>query len=118
MTFEEFEATVSRSLEGLPGAFKTLLTKNEIVVLPREKVPAPIKKEHKNQIVFGIFIGLPYGRFTNIQLEPTRIELYKESFEEAFVTPAEIKLQIRKTVVHEVGHYFGFSEEKIREMGY
>lgn len=118
MKFEEFEETVRQSLEGLPGAFKDILKKNEIEVLAREEAPSPLKRNNRNQIVFGIFIGVPFGRFTNIQLEPTRIELYKKSFEEAFETTEEIKLQIKRTVMHEVGHYFGFSEKKIRDMGY
>lgn len=46
-----------------------------------------MKKKFKKSVVFGVFIGVPYGRFTSFQLEPARIELYKESFEQYFHDP-------------------------------
>jgi predicted Zn-dependent protease with MMP-like domain len=50
----------------------------------------------------------------NIQMEPTRIELYKNSFEKAFHNQSDMEEQIVKTVIHEIGHYFGFSEKELR----
>jgi predicted Zn-dependent protease with MMP-like domain len=50
----------------------------------------------------------------SIQMEPTRIELYKDSFEQAFKDRSEMEAQIVKTVIHEIGHYFGFSEKELR----
>jgi predicted Zn-dependent protease with MMP-like domain len=50
----------------------------------------------------------------SIQMEPTRIELYKDSFEKAFRNQDDMEEQIVKTVIHEIGHYFGFSEKELR----
>ncbi|GAH14960.1 unnamed protein product, partial [marine sediment metagenome] len=69
---------------------------------------------------FGVFVGVPYSKRSvfNIQTEPTRIELYKESFERVCNSEEDIKRHIVKTVIHEIAHYFGFSEREIRESGY
>jgi predicted Zn-dependent protease with MMP-like domain len=117
MTFEEFETAVADAVAGLPMPFKDLLEKNQIAVIARAKVPSPVRRRFRNSTVFGIFIGLPYGRFANIQEEPTRIELYKDSFD-TFNDEAAVLLEIRRTVIHEVAHYFGFSEARIRKLGY
>jgi len=118
MTFDEFEDVVNDALKEIPDKFREVLEKNQIKILPREKVPAPVKKSYKGSTVFGIFIGVPLGRFYNITTEPTRIELYKESFEKVFEDPSLMKRHILITVVHEIAHYFGFSETEIKKLGY
>ena len=118
MQLDEFENIINESLKKLPDEFRDLLKKNQIQVIARETVPAPMNVRSRGKIIFGVFIGVPYGRFFNIQTEPTRIELYKESFEKVFASETDIKTQILKTVIHEIAHYFGFSESEIRHIGY
>jgi len=118
MQLEEFEEIINQAVSDLPGKFKDLLDKNQIRLIPRDFVPPPLSEQHKGSVVFGVFIGVPYGRFVNIQLEPTRIELYKASFEQVFTDKDNMIRQIRTTVVHEIAHYFGFSEKEIRKLGY
>jgi len=118
MDMPEFENTISEALEKIPDNFKKILEEKEISILGREKVPEPVKKRFKGAVVFGIFIGIPYGRFFSVQTEPTRIELYKESFEKVFGSAEQMKEQIARTVVHEIAHYFGFSETEIRKSGF
>ncbi|MHB9155343.1 MAG: metallopeptidase family protein [Endomicrobiales bacterium] len=118
MTLEEFERTIEDSLSALPPEFREILSRQEIQVLARDRVPRPLKKRYRGDI-FGVFVGEPFGGSVSVQpVEPTRIELYRESFERAFDDAAEIKRQILITVVHEVGHYFGFSEKQLRKLGY
>jgi predicted Zn-dependent protease with MMP-like domain len=118
MTFNEFENVVNDSLKQIPGNFREILDKNQIKILAREKVPNPVRNNNMGKTVFGIFIGVPVGRFFSISTEPTRIELYKESFESIYPDPVQMKRQILITVVHEIAHYFGFSEDEIRKLGY
>jgi len=117
---EEFETIVADSLKEIPVKFQRIIQKEEIRILAREKIPPAIRSQFPGQNVFGIFIGFPYGkgRTFSIQTEPTRIEIYKESFDKTFKDKTEIKNQIGRTVIHELAHYFGFNEMEIRTKGY
>lgn len=136
MNMSEFEKIIEDATGRIPERFKVILEKENIKLLAREKVPEMLQdkflgdpvKAVESKLIFGIFIGVSYTNRSvfNIQQEPTRIELYKESFEKVFSNKSEtplkrwedMKTQIIKTVVHEIGHYFGFSELKIRNIGY
>lgn len=120
MTYERFEKLVNEALKVIPEKFDIILKKENIKVAAREKTPGIIKRKSNTQFVLGAFIGIPYNKRSifNIQTEPTRIELYKESFEKVFFNENAIKSQIVKTVIHEIAHYFGFSEEEIRKNKY
>ena len=116
MELSEFEEVVEKALNKVPNKFRHILKREGIPVLAREKVPEMLQDQYKGHLLFGIFIGVPYNKRSmfNIQTEPTRIELYKNSFEKAFSNRDEIEEQIAKTVIHEIAHYFGFSEKELR----
>ena len=116
MELSEFEETIEKGLKKVPRKFREILKREGIQVLAREKVPRVLQDQYRGLLLFGIFVGVPYTRRSmfNIQMEPTRIELYKRSFEQAFNNPADMEDQIVKTVIHEIGHYFGFTEKELR----
>jgi predicted Zn-dependent protease with MMP-like domain len=116
MELSEFEEAVEKALNKVPEKFRDILKKEDIPVLAREEVPDVLQDQFKGRLLFGIFSGVSYNRRSmfNIQREPTRIELYKNSFEKAFNNRNEMEEQIVKTVIHEIGHYFGFSENELR----
>jgi predicted Zn-dependent protease with MMP-like domain len=116
MDLNEFEEAVEKALKSIPKEFRDILDREGIPVLARERAPAALLNRYEGSLLFGIFIGVSHdSRSTfGIQTEPTRIELYKDSFETAFHNPREIEEQIVKTVIHEIGHYFGFSEKELR----
>ena len=116
MNMAEFEKIVNDSVDKIPEKFRAVLEKENIKLLAREKVPDILQSKFKNNLIFGVFVGVPHTKRSvfNIQQEPTRIELYKKSFEKAFGSKQDIEKQIVKTVVHEIGHYFGFSEEDMQ----
>ena len=117
MDMTEFEKIINDSVDKIPEKFKSILEKENIKLLAREKAPDVLQNKFKNGLIFGVFVGVPHTKRSvfNIQQEPTRIELYKESFEKAFGSEQDIEKQIIKTVVHEIGHYFGFSENDLQE---
>ncbi|MCH8913814.1 MAG: metallopeptidase family protein [Planctomycetes bacterium] len=49
---------------------------------------------------------------------PDRIVLYQGSIEQAAHTADQITEEIRKTVLHEVGHHFGLEEDELEQLGY
>jgi len=118
MELNEFEDAIQRALNKNPKKFREILKKEEIMVLAREEVPPALRHRYRGSLLFGIFAGIPYTKRSmfHIQMEPTRIELYKDSFEKAFSSRKEMEEQIVKTVIHEIGHYFGFSEKELRHI--
>jgi predicted Zn-dependent protease with MMP-like domain len=118
MELTEFEEAIEKALNKVPKKFREILKREGIKVLARDEVPRALRNQYKGSILFGIFTGIPYTRRSmfNIQMEPTRIELYKDSFETAFSSRQEMEEQIAKTVIHEIGHYFGFSERELRHI--
>lgn len=116
MELSEFEEAIEKALNKVPKRFREILEREEIQVLARDKVPGVLQDRYRGRLLFGIFTGVPFNRRSmfSIQMEPTRIELYKDSFEQAFKDRSEMEAQIVKTVIHEIGHYFGFSEKELR----
>ena len=49
---------------------------------------------------------------------PDTITLFKRTIEMVSRTPEEVRRTIRDTLIHEIAHHFGFSEDEIREAGY
>ncbi len=122
MKFQKFELEVKKIIRNLPQKYRRILYKEEIRIIVRREVPRAVKERYPDKTVFGIFIGLKreYRNSFYIQKEPTRIEIYMESFEKYFGSEfsCEMKEQIFKTVVHEIAHYFGFDEKQLRKRGY
>jgi len=120
MTPEEFENIIEQSLEKIPRQIKDILKEKQIGIVARDKASSELAQRNPGKVIFGAFIGNPYGRFylADLQAEPTRIELYRESFEMMFKKEEEINAQIERTVVHEIAHYLGFNEKQIRGLGY
>lgn len=115
-----FEKIVGDACEDLPAWVQELLEESGIAIYVRDKPPAAVVEEFGHG-VRGLFTGRKYSADQSNQptSEPTRIEIYRAPILEA--TPGDekrIKQQVRRTVVHEVGHYLGMSEEEIRRKGY
>ena len=122
MDFEEFEQVVNEILKDIPEKYRKVLRGERIEVICREYVPMGVRQKFPGKVVFGLFAGISKNkkRFFSIQTQPTRIEIYKESFERVFGPQINdaMKEQIYRTIVHEIAHYFGFNEEEVRSKGY
>jgi predicted Zn-dependent protease with MMP-like domain len=122
MEFEEFERVVKEILRDIPEKYRKVLRDERIEVICREYVPVGVRQQFPGKIVFGLFAGISKDkkRTFSVQTQPTRIEIYKKSFEMVFgrKITGEMKEQIYRTLIHEIAHYFGFNEEEVRERGY
>ncbi len=107
MTFEE---QVRAELDSLPPDIAGALTNVAVV----------IADEHRDDPgLFGLYEGVPLPeRGDGIGLPPDKITIYRVPLEESFADPDELRDEIRITVLHELGHYFGLDEDRIAELGY
>jgi predicted Zn-dependent protease with MMP-like domain len=96
-----FEDVVARALDSLPAKIAGWM-ENVAVVVEDENAEDPD--------IFGLFSEEPYM--------PAQITIYRLPLEEAFPDPVALEEEIRITVLHEVGHYFGMDEEQIAQLGY
>jgi predicted Zn-dependent protease with MMP-like domain len=104
----DFEDHVRAALDDLPPEFAAAL-ENVAVIVEDENPDEPN--------LFGWYDGLGPG-LDHAGALPDQIVIYRRPLEEAFPDPEELQRQIRITVLHEIGHFFGLDEDRIRELGY
>ena len=104
----EFEEQVDAALADLPPEFARAL-ENVAVVIEDQNPDEPD--------LFGSYDGLGPGR-DHAGALPDRIVIYRRPLERAFSDPGELRREIRVTVLHEVGHFFGLDENRIDDLGY
>jgi len=116
---KEFEETVVSALKGLPVPLKKKMKNIDVVV--EDEAPPDLLSEMGLRSPFdllGLYQGIPLdqrGYFYGNVL-PDKITLYQSAIESASRTEEEVKERIQETVIHEVGHYFGLSDEQLREL--
>jgi predicted Zn-dependent protease with MMP-like domain len=106
----EFEDMVGRALDGLPPDAAKLI-RNVAVTVQHEPGPPGL---------LGLYQGIPLtSRTTNYAgVLPDRITIYQQAICAICDTGDEVAEQVRRTVIHEVGHYFGLGDERLRELGW
>jgi len=117
----EFERLVSTAIEGLPEDFLGKLENVQIVV---EDSPTPEDLDHRRlppgHLLLGLYRGVP---LTNRSVfspfsYPDQITIFQRSVERIARTPQAVVEEVRRTVLHEIAHHFGISDERLRELGY
>lgn len=105
-----FEEIVAAALEELPQELADALVNVAVVV----------EDEHpEDPDLFGLYQGVPLPERGDMAGQlPDTISIYRVPLEESFPDPDELREEIRITVLHELGHYFGLDEERIAELGY
>jgi predicted Zn-dependent protease with MMP-like domain len=104
----QFEEQVQAALDDLPPEIAAAL----------ENVAVVIEDEHPDEPgLFGWYDGLGPS-LDHAGALPDRIVIYRRPLERAFPDPDELRREIRITVLHEVGHFFGLEEDQIDELGY
>lgn len=117
----DFDSLVEKAVEELPEEFKKYFSNITIMIedypLGEDKMLARSKG-----LLLGIFRGVPYtkkgGFFTIPYPLPDKIVLFQKNIESLCSSEKELIEQITKTLIHEVGHYFGFSEKDLRKHGF
>lgn len=117
----KFAAEVDKALRELPSRTQKLLdgVAVQIEALPKvEDLTATMPPF--SPTILGLFRGLPkQGRGSNIKTDvPARaIVLYRQNLVRAVKTRAELNAQIRRTLIHEIGHLRGMDEDELRRNG-
>lgn len=72
------------------------------------------------ETLFGLYTGIPLTKRSSSygMVLPDKITLYQRTIEEGCRTKQEVQAQIRTTLLHEIGHHFGLSEDELEQAGY
>ncbi len=116
MTKDEFRQAVAEAIDSLPAEFRRRIDNVAVLVedLPPDQPPSAAGRGRR--ILLGVFHGVPLTqRFHNsLIMAPNHIVLYQKNIEAICHNDAEIREQIRRTVIHEFGHYFGMTEDQLK----
>jgi len=116
----QFDQIIVEALQQLPAQFREALDNLDIEVQWRPS-PQELRRAgvRRGQTLFGIYLGVPLPQRSsayNLAL-PDKIVIYQEPHELACMTEEELVEQVRKTLLHEIGHYLGIDEERLRDLG-
>ncbi len=116
----EFRRLVREAVAGIPPRFLHRVHNVDIVI---ERRPTAYDRKVAGigrwNTLLGLYHGVPLthrGENYNLVL-PDKISIYQEPIEAMCDTDDEIREQVRKTVLHELAHYFGISDERLDEIG-
>jgi len=118
---DEFSVALRKALSELPPMFHDALANVAVVV---EEWPPDILLEEQgispDDTLYGFYHGvpLPERSMQDSGLLPDRISVYRGPLIEDFPDRNELRRQIRITLLHEIGHYFGMDEEELSRLGY
>jgi predicted Zn-dependent protease with MMP-like domain len=118
MKREHFVKVVEEALDSLPQEFRSHIKNVAVLVedVPPSQ-PSP-KSGQQRQLLLGVFHGVPTPKKSIFDLPsgPDHIVLYQKNIEAVCSNEAELREQIRLTVIHELGHYFGLGEEELKDV--
>jgi predicted Zn-dependent protease with MMP-like domain len=111
VSIEKFEQLVAAALDGIPPAIGRLI----------DNVAVFVEDVGFSSNLLGLYQGVPLTRRENYGLGggmPDRITIYRLPILARCDNEAEVIDAVRITVVHEVGHHFGLTDARLRELGY
>jgi predicted Zn-dependent protease with MMP-like domain len=113
-----FELLVRNSIRKLPRRFKKKLANISIEVEDRPSQQLLNDMGIQSGTLFGLYQGVPLTKrdWNYGNMLPDRIVIYQDPIERFAASPAEIEMIVQDTVIHEIGHYFGFSDTELREI--
>ena len=117
----EFARLVEKALAELPEPFAGYLEEISIEIRDR-----PTRKQLKNvglkpdELLLGLYHGRPVTERSVLDSMtlPDVVYIFQEDVELVSDSEADLVREVRTTVLHEIGHHFGMSEEDLDKLGY
>ena len=124
MTRKHFIHLVEEVLDSIPTEFRQRIHNLAVLVEDKPRRPkrplghAPRIGPTKPRLLLGVFEGVPitHRSVFDFSSGPNRIILYQKNIEAICRNEAEIRHEVRQTVLHELGHYFGMDESQLKDV--
>ena len=119
LTRKEFDESVVVALKRLPGLIKGKM--ENVAVVVEDRASQVLLKEvglRSPSELLGLYQGIPLDRrgFYYGNVLPDKITLFQIPIESMCQTREELEEKVREVVIHEVGHYFGLNDRRLREL--
>jgi predicted Zn-dependent protease with MMP-like domain len=114
-----FETLVIEALDELPSAFLASLDNVEIVVEPEPSVDQLRRHAGPGATLLGLYEGVPKTRRLSGYglVSPDKITIFEGPIRRIAPDVESLKRLVQRTVIHEIAHHFGISDERLRELG-
>ncbi len=119
LTRREFEELVVLALKRLPKFFKKKMKNVDVVVEDRASRELLLEMGLQSPSeLLGLYQGVPLDRrgFYYGNVLPDKITLFQIPIEMMCKTREEIQERVKEVVIHEVGHYFGLDDYRLKEL--
>jgi predicted Zn-dependent protease with MMP-like domain len=119
LTDEEFDRLITRAMDELPQKY-ILGLDNVAIVQADEPTPEQVQKmklDH-NHLLLGLYEGIPLTQRDNgyTFVLPDKITLFKKQILAAVSNEMQLFEQIKRTLWHEIAHYYGLDHKRIDEL--
>ena len=116
MDLAEFEAVVDEVLAELPHWVVEQIDNLHVVV--EERPTRAQLRQHGN--LLGLYEGVMLADRGDhyFGAMPDRITIFRQPHLAMGLSPAALRKQIRKTVLHEIGHHLGIDDDRLHEIGW
>ncbi len=115
---DQFQLLVNEAIASLPKRFRDAMV-NMAIVVEDEPTPDQLREVEVEppDTIYGLYEGipLPERQWAHGNVMPDKITLFRLPILEDSADEDDIVVGIGETLIHEVGHYFGLSEEEIME---
>jgi len=117
MSMSEFVQIAQRVMADLPERFQRWLENIvvDVEINPTREMLADVGLDPDQDTLLGLFEGRPVTDQEFGEHAPNRILLFKRPIEEACRNRAEVAYEIRRTLIHELAHHFGYSEVDLED---
>lgn len=119
LTDQEFDALITRAMDELPQEYITGLDNVAIVQADEPTEEQKIKmKLREGIILLGLYEGIPLTQRGNSYsfVLPDKITLFKHSILRVVRSDDELFEQIKRTLWHEIAHYYGLNHARMHEL--
>jgi predicted Zn-dependent protease with MMP-like domain len=118
MKREHFVKIVEEALDSLPREFRSRIRNVAVLIEDRPPNQPSPQPGQQRELLMGIFHGVPTTKKSIFALPtgPDYIVLYQKNIEAVSSNEAEVREQIRLTVIHELGHHFGMDENQLKDV--
>lgn len=115
---EEFAAAVDDAIAGIPADIRAEMD-NVAIFIQDQYVPGPNSNPYT--VLLGLYEGTPLTERTSWWSAgslPDRITIYRDTILAICSSRDQVVQQVKVTVVHEIAHHFGISDERLHELGW